>query len=245
MRGWMVGGLIGCSGGGVVADGAATLDEGQLDAAIETWSAATARGPASGIVEYNVGTAWLRRGDAPRAIVHLRAAGARRPRDGAVNHNLALARAELGAVPPPVGLARGWMSVVTPGELAGLGWLVVAVGSGLVFAHARRETEPVWTSAMGLGGLGLVVAGLVTGTIAMRGAADHAAHPVAVVASATAPLRLGPSVDAASETTLRQGSEVRLELQRGDFWLVVDGRTRRGWVAAAALVYPLGFDAVQ
>ncbi|MEN0067538.1 MAG: hypothetical protein AAGA48_35730 [Myxococcota bacterium] len=234
---------LGCAGGGVVADGAAIYDENRVDDAVTTWSEVDEAGPPSGIVLYNIGTAWLRKGDAPQAIAHLRAAGARRPRDGAVNHNLALARAELGAVPPPVGLAAGWMAVVTPGELAALGWLLILLGSGMVVAHVVRanNADPLRRSAAGVGGLGLVLAGLGIGYVAVQGATDHRRHPVAVVAVESTPLRDSPRVDAQSRSRLRLGSEVRLEQQMGDFWLVVDGKERRGWVARAAMVVPLGF----
>jgi len=233
---------LGCGGGGVVPSGAAAWEDNRVDDAIAAWSEAAERGPPSGIVLYDVGTAWLRKGDAPRAIVQLRAAGARRPRDGRVNHNLALARSELGAVPPPVGLAASWMSVVTPGELAAIGWLLIALGSGLVVSHGVRESTPLRRSPLAVSALGMVLGGLFLGLTAAQGAADHRQHPVAVVQVDSTPLRDGPMVDAAARTKLREGSEVRLEQRRGDFWLVVDGRDRRGWVASAALVYPLGFE---
>ncbi|MEM7789553.1 MAG: hypothetical protein AAF594_17675 [Bacteroidota bacterium] len=239
---FLVIGLASCAGRGVVAAGAEAWDANRVDDAIEAWSEVADRGPPSGIVLYDVGTAWLRKGNAARAIVQLRAAGARRPRDGAVNHNLALARAELGAVPPPVELAAGWMSVVTPGELAAIAWLLAALGSGLVSYARLREEGPLHRSSLAASGLGLLLVGLWVGATAVRGAADHREHPIAVVRVATTALRDGPVADASPRTQLRLGSEVRLEQSRGDFWLVVDGRDRRGWVAAAALVYPLGFE---
>ncbi len=243
MRWVLLFGLLGCGGRGVVAAGAERWDANRVEEAITAWSEAADRGPPSGIVDYDIGTAWLRLGDASRAIVHLRAAGARRPRDGSVNHNLALARAELGAVPPPVELAAGWMSAVTPGELAAIGWLVILLGSGLVSAHAwRRPDEPLRRSAPAVSGLLLVGVGLAIGATAVQGAADHRKHPVAVVQVELTPLRDSPAIDSQARTQLRFGSEVRLEQRRGDFWLVEDGRERRGWVAAASLVYPLGFE---
>ncbi|HHO54210.1 MAG TPA: tetratricopeptide repeat protein [Deltaproteobacteria bacterium] len=214
--------------GGVVSDGAAALEEGHLDEAIEIWSAARGgRLRASGIIEYNLGTAWYRKGDWPRAIAHLRAAARLRPRDGAIHHNLALARAELGAVPPPAALPAAWMAVLTPGELGVLGLLLTSLGSVVLVGGrlAGRGRAP---------GLGLLAVGLVVGGISSWGGAQLAWHPIGVIVDGEAILRDAASVNAGERLRLKPGTEVRIERSYGGFLLVIDGRDRRGWLTESA-----------
>ena len=214
---------------GVVDDGANAFEAGQLDQAISAWEAPRDEGArASGIVEYNLGTAWLRKGDAPRAIARLRAAGRLRPRDGAIHHNLALARSELDTVPPAMLLPSAWMSVVTPGELGLLGLLLALLGSGWVVGHRLGRT----TSQ--LPGLGFLTVGLVIGGIASVGSSSLANHPIAVIVDAEAVLRDAPSVNAGERFRLGPGSEVRVDRQYQAFMLIEDGHGRRGWLAAGA-----------
>lgn len=214
--------------GGVVADGAEAFEAGRLDEAIEIWSEAKEGSwRASGIVEYNLGTAWYRKGDWPRAIAHLRAAARLRPRDGAIHHNLALARAELGLVPPPASLPASWMAVLTPGELGVLGLLLTSLGSILLVSGrlAGRGRAP---------GLGLLAVGLVVGGVSSWGGVQLAWHPIGVIVDDEAVLRDAASVNAGERFRLDPGSEFRIERSYGGFALVVDGRGRRGWLAQSA-----------
>ncbi len=234
---------------GAVAEGAAAYDEGRLDEAIEAWGGvADEGGRASGVLSYNLGTAWLRKGDAPRAIAHLRAAARLRPRDGAVHHNLALARSELGVVPPAAPLPAGWMAVVTPGELGLLGLLLTVLGSAwlvhewwqrggrpselLRAGSGDRQVRPV--SPVRAAALALLVGGLLVGGTSAVGAQRLAAHPIAVVVDSEAPVRDDASVNAGVPFRLPLGAEVRVDRTYHGFLLVEDGRGRRGWLAAGA-----------
>ena len=222
---WFVGLVL----AGPVEDGAAAYEGGQLDDAIAHWEAASEGGRASGAVEYNLGTAWLRKGDAPRAIVRLRAAARLRPRDGSVHHNLALARSMLGPTPPAVGLPSPWMSVVTPGELGLLGVLMAALGSLFVVLHELGRGGPGR-----LAGGALLALGVVVGMTAWSGSRALAAHPVAVVVGSEAVLRDSASVNAGERFRLPPGAEVRVERVLRGFMLVQDGHERRGWLAEGA-----------
>ena len=210
-------------------DGTAAFERGDLDAAITAWSKPLEEGHTlSGVAEYNVATAHLRRGDWPRAIVHLRAAGRLRPRDGDVQHNLALARSEVGVVPPAVTLPTVW-EVITPGELGLLGVLLAALGSAALVGW-RFHYGPGWPA-----GGALLAAGLTLGGASTQGAMAVAAHPVAVVVDAPAVLRDAASVSAAERFRLPPGAEIRVERSYTGFLLVEDGRQRRGWVARGAV----------
>lgn len=213
---------------GVVADGAAAFESGQLDQAIGAWEAAG--GSPSGVVEYDLGVARYRQGDRPRAIARFRAAARLRPRDGQVQHNLALTRSELPAgLPAPIDAGPGWTQVTTPGELGLLSLLGVAAGSAVLVASRIRRA--VSRSL----GAGILVVSLAVGAFAAR-AADHAwSHPVAVVVDQEAVLRDAAALGAGERLRLPAGTEVRVERAYGDFLLIEDGRGRRGWVPRNAV----------
>lgn len=220
---------LGVALAGVVGDGAAAFEEGDLDRAIAAWEAAGADGAQrSGVVEYDLGVAYWRKGDLPRSIARLRAAERLRPRDGHVQHNLALARSGLEGVPVPVGPAAVWMQVLAPGEVGLLGLFVTLLGSTVLVAGARSAR---WR-ARGAVVLGV---GLLLGGLGAWGVAEHGAHPVAVVVDQDAVLRDGASVGAGERFRLSPGAEVRVVRSAGDFLLVEDGRGRRGWAARSAV----------
>jgi len=215
---------------GPVGDGASKFDDGSLDDAVTTWEDALSSTP-SGVLLYNLGTAWYRRGDAARAVGYLRAAQRLRPRDGSVHHNLALARSELSGTPAPVDAPVGWGLVATPGELGLLGVLFAGLGSLLVVVGVRRE-------GLTLPGALIIATGVGVGTAATWGAVEQDRHPVGVVVDRPASLRDAASLDGRTRGDLPVGSEVRVERSYGSFLLVEDGRGRRGWVPAGALLVP-------
>ena len=216
-----------------VGEGAAAYREGQLDVATATWEAGLGR-QASGVLMYNLGTVWLRRGDPARAAAYLRGAAALRPRDGSVHHNLALARSELGAVPPPAESAVAWSLVVTPGELGLFSVVLAGIGSAVLLGGLRRDG---WT----LPGATLWVGGVAAGAVASAGAWEQWRHPIAVVVDQPAALRDAASMDGRARVELPVGAEVRIERSYAGFFLVEDGKGRRGWVGDGAVVVPHPF----
>jgi tetratricopeptide (TPR) repeat protein len=218
---------------GVVADGAAAFQEGKLEEATHLWEAGVGASP-SGVLLYDLGTVWYRRGDAARSIAYLRGALRLRPRDGSVHHNLALARAELGVVPPPAESAVPWSLVVTPGELGLFGVLLAGVGSLMVGAGLRRDS---WTAP----GIAALVLGVGVGAVASAGAWQLQWHPVAVVVDQPAALRDAASPRASELGALPVGSEVRVDRRYGGFLLVEDGRGKRGWLPDGAVQLPHAF----
>lgn len=218
---------------GVVSDGALAYDEGRLEEAATIWASGVSR-QASGVLLYDLGTVWYRRGDPARAVAYLRGALALRPRDGAVHHNLALARSELGILPPPVDAPVSWSLVVTPGELGMAGVVLTALGSLALAVGVRREG---WT----LPGTVALVVGLGASGVAGWGAMELWQHPVAVVVDQATSLRDAASADGRARADLPVGTEVRVERRYGGFLLVEDGRGRRGWVADGAVQLPHPF----
>jgi hypothetical protein len=223
-------GLLGCRSP-LVAEGHAAFAEGRLEEAVEIWSAAAA-GEVSGVLAYDLGTAWYRKGDPARAIGWLRTAARLRPRDGNVHHNLSLARADLGTgVPEPVGPPVVWMAFATPGELGILGVLLAAIGSALLVV-GRRVGGFAAGRTLGIGALAV---GMCVGGTAVWGGAVAERRPVAVVLLGDTPVRDGPAIDAGVRFALPAGSEVWVERAQGPFLLLEDGRTRRGWIPADAV----------
>jgi hypothetical protein len=217
---------------GPVGDGADAFEDGRLDEAVAIWEEAMGGAP-SGVLLYNLGTAWYRKGDPPRAVAYLRAAQRLRPRDGSVHHNLALARSELDRVPPPAEGPVAWSLVVTPGELGLLAVLLTGLGSLLLAGGVRQRS---WTGA-GAASWGL---GIALGSVASIGAYRLEAHPIGVVVDAPVALRDAASLQGRPRHDLPVGSEVRVERRYGGFLLVEDGRGRRGWVPDGGVVVPVG-----
>lgn len=216
--------------GGPVADGAAAYEDGDLDGALAAWEEGLGSMP-SGALMYNLGTAWYRRGDHARAVAYLRGAMALRPRDGSVHHNLALARSELGSVPAPAEPAVGWSLVITPGELGLVSAVATGLGSLLLVWGVRREG---WT----VPGVVVLGTGLAVGGVASWGAYAMQAHPIGVVVDRDVSLRDAASLEGRPRVELPVGTEVRVDRSYAGFLLVEDGRSRRGWVADAALQLP-------
>ncbi|MBN2799477.1 MAG: hypothetical protein JXX28_10055 [Deltaproteobacteria bacterium] len=206
----------------IVRQGAARMAEGDVPGARARWCDAATSPLVSAAIDYNLGVAWYREGDAPRALAAWRAARARSPRDPDVAHNLALARARLEGVPAPVGPAVGWLALVTPGEVGGLGAVLLGVASALVGRwRAGRVRARAWAL---VGGLGLAL-----GLVGIHAAWVQVRHPVAVVVDREAVLRAEPAAGAAATGTLPAGSEVRTDGARGEWLLLRSGDGARGW----------------
>jgi hypothetical protein len=217
--------------GGTLSDGADRFSEGDLAGAAAVLMPAAESGWGSGRLHFNLGNVYYRKGELPLAIHHYRAAQRLRPRDGNVHHNLALARSELKGLPDPVGLPSTWMSLVTVGELAVLGWLSTTVGSVWVVAWFRRKQ----TLALALPGAALVGVGLGIGAMSLQGVWTLHRHPVAVVTSPSALVRDAARTDGEERFRLAPGSEVSVIRGLDPFLLVEDGEGRRGWVSVSAV----------
>jgi len=224
---WLVVSL--CAFGAPLDEGVVAFEEGRLQAAVTSWEEIPSQNR-GWVVSYNLSLAKYRQGEIGEAIGLLREAKRRHPRAARVHHNLAYLRSELDAVPRPVGEVRPWLDLLTVGEL-GLGSGVLGL-LGLVGVWRRRRdgtlgpTRP-WWAAWGMGLLGLWIASQAA-VLANR-------QPVAVVTASEVVLRDTPALDGVSRAELGLGSEVRLVQRRGDWCLIEDGRSRRGWVSKHSL----------
>ena len=217
--------------GGTLSDADDRFTEGDLDGAVALLEPVADGGWGSGKLHFNLGNVYYRKGDIPRAIAHYRAAQRLRPRDGHVHHNLALARSELKGLPDPVDLPSAWMSLVTPGELATLGFLSTSAGMIWVVAWYRRRDR----MGLALPGLSGVALGLVMASAGAWGLWEAQQHPVAVVVAEGALVRDAARTDGAERFRLAPGAEVSVVRALGAFLLVEDGDGRRGWMSVSVL----------
>lgn len=235
---WPLLALLACHGP-AVTEGAAFYEQNEYDRSISTLESIDSP---SATALYDLGNAWYRKGDPARAIAAWRAAQQLSPRNGDIVHNLALARSQIQGVPDPVPPPRAWMDVMTPGEIVTLAACILAFAS---FGAVRRgrirpqtpsadEQVSLWLAPWLLLWLG----GAALGAIGWSGARAAAAHPVAVVIEAEAPVRDEPTAEAKSVYTLPAGTEVSVERHQGPFLLVVDSDKRRGWLTEGAVALP-------
>lgn len=222
---------LGIAGASPLEEGASLLQQGDADAAVALW-ASVPGSERSGQLDYDLALARYMQGDLARSIGHLRATLRHRPRDADAHHNLAFVRSKLEPVPPPVGVPRVWMSVVTPNEL-GLAGLCLGFGALLWGWRRRRGGELVhtWAEFWVLWGVGLALS-----AVAMEGQRAGDRHPVAVVVGQETAPRDAPHVEGDRLFVLGLGSEVRMVTRRGHWCLIEDGRHRRGWVSTGTLM---------
>lgn len=211
---------------GAYADGLRAFDEGRLEEAAAAWEAARAEGVPSAAIERGLGrVAWAQE-DPARAVAHWRAAARLRPRDADIHHDLALARARLERVPPPVGEPVWWFALATPVEVGLLGALALALASGL--AVRWRGGAGGWLGPVAAGAVGLGLAGA-----SAWGMWAEASAPVAVVVGAPAVAREAARPDAAERASFPPGTELRVERRLGDFALMWAANGKGGWVPLA------------
>jgi len=205
--------------------------EGELDAAVAVMQPIADGGWGSGRLHFNLGNVYYRKGDLPEAIRHYRTAQRLRPRDGNVHHNLALARSELKGLPDPASLPASWMSLVTAGELALLGWVLASIGTLWVVVWYRRNRR----SGLGLPGGLLVILGLGLASVSAVGVCEARQHPIAVVVHPDALVRDAARTDGGERFRLAPGAEVAGVRVLGRFLLIEDGDGRRGWISVSAV----------
>jgi hypothetical protein len=215
-------------GRAAVAAGVAAAEAEDWDAALGHLLPRTATRP-SATALYDAGTVWYRRGDPTRALACWRAAREHAPRSDDLAHDIALARAELPHATEPVPAPRGWMEVITPGELGGT---VVLLWLALSWAAPRTR------SARDLVALAAAMAcATALSLVALDGRAAQRSAPVGVTLD-EAVVRDAPELEAGERFVLGRGAELRAERRRGPFVLVTDGLGRRGWVLSEILALP-------
>lgn len=222
MRVWLLGARLALADPGLEA-----YDQGDLLAARDAW--ATDQELARAETAYNLGNVWFRLEEPAQAVAWYRRALTRLPRQADVQHNLAVARAALPSPLPPAESKASWLGLLTVGEWASLATLCGGLGSvGLLVGLWRRTA--LRTAAL------LWSAGALAGVLAAVGAWEELAHPIVVVVEADLPSRDLPDPQAKPSGSWPAGAELWVVHRAEGYWLVEDGRGRRGWVSSRGVL---------
>ncbi len=206
--------------------------DGDIAGAIAAFEGAELTGWNSGMLHYNLGTAYLALGRYGEAILHFERARKLTPEDEAINRNVRIARERAGltqeAASPirlfanrlaGIGGANAWLA---------FGWILYVCLMGLISLRVWTRRDENWLSRTILG---LVPVTLLVLLIACSAWWSTRA-PTGVVLSEDAELRALPSLDAASRGTLHPGQIVRIRETRGDWQEVRLKGGDRGWLSA-------------
>lgn len=209
--------------------------DGDLAGAIAAFRGAEATGWRSGMLQYNLGSAYLSLERFGPAILHLERARRLMPGNEAATHNLRIARERAGIASEsasPFG--------VLSSRVAGMGgpqvWLIFGlllynVVIGLIgFRFWRRRTD-AWSRRAITVLVPVTVAVLAIGFSAWGGARTQDG----IIMSENAQLRTLPSSEAASRGSLEPGQLVHLTEARGDWQSVQLPGGARGWLPSRAV----------
>lgn len=213
--------------------GAETYAQGQYARAIDHYEAIRAAGYASGALDHNLATAYVRL-DRPGAAVQFYEAARRAGVAGArIEHNLRYLRrttgvGEAGRTPAP---ALAQMAAGTPVLwLFGGGLLLLCVG-GTVWGARGNDRSPVGNGSV----WGSVVAGGLCVLLALGASYGQTADRPAVVLVDTVTLRSAPSTTAPTDTTLGEGTLLQVKRRTGRWTAVRAPNAREGWVPTRTL----------
>lgn len=213
----------------VAADFTAANDlyaQGKFAAAAATYERILQTGGQSPALLFNCGNAEFKAGHLGRAISAYRRAEQLTPRDAELRANLAFVRTQVPGATVRESRWRTWLGALTLNE----GAVLTAVIFWVLFALlAARQLRPALIPR--LRGATRLAAALTMLSAAALGlqAAGHFYSPVAVVTAGEAAGRTGPLDDAQTAFTARDGAELRVLDQHGDWVQAADGAGRIGW----------------
>ncbi len=203
-------------------------ERGKYSQAAAAYQKMIESGRVSAAVYFNLGNAWFKAGQTGRAIFAYRRAEMLSPRDPDIRANLQFARNQAaGGASAPGWRWRRWLDRLTLNEWT----LAAAVAFGLLFIvlTARQIWPRLRKSGSGLPiALAAVCAGLVG--CAAWAAEARLAEQLCVVVVPEAVVRLGPLDEAQSAFTVRDGAELTVLDQKGDWLEVGDAAKRIGWL---------------
>lgn len=208
--------------------------QGRYERAVEVYQGLLENGYASAALYHNLGNAHVRIGRVGPAIRYYEKARRLRPDDPSVRHNLTYVRQQEGL---PIGgfPRRGLEAVVSrwsPLTLFLGGWLVLTAGLiGAVFGDRpawlrRRRRTVVW----GAVGIGMLLVSVAFATSYMQAEVQHA-----VVIVERAGLRPTPDAATPRDTTVGEGTMLRIESRRTGWTQVRLANRSTGWMPAEAL----------
>jgi tetratricopeptide (TPR) repeat protein len=209
-------------------------EQGRFAEAAAAYEKILAGGRGSAAVHFNLGNALFKAGHVGKAIVSYRLAEQIAPRDADIRANLQFARnsVEGGASRRPERW-RSWLERLTLDE-----WTVLATGSYWIWlvllalgqwrSDAAKTLRGYTATA---GGTALTLA-LCLG-ISLYGSARA---QTAIVVSPEAVVHYGPLDESQKSYTARDGTELTVVDQKGDWVQVLDGANRSGWLRRDQIV---------
>ena len=199
---------------------------GRYEAAAHRYHEILDRGFVSPELYYNLGTVYLAGGDPGRAVLSFRRAWHLGSRDAGLARNLGVALQRCGARAPSEGPLLAASHLLRASEWAGLALAAYWIGLGtLVLRRWRQSIAPVMPAAALI--LSLALAGFAYARF------SESRHE-AVVITGPQDVRLAPTPNARSTTSLPEGSVVRI-VYRGGEWVRVTCGEQNGWIPAASV----------
>lgn len=206
--------------------------EGKFTEAAGAYERILGAGYVSPALYFNLGNAFFKSGQIGRAIAAYRRAEQLSPRDPDLRANLQFARNQ---VQGPTLRASRWerlLGTLSLNEWTWLGagalWLTFALLTVRQLRPALARSLKNWAFAAG----GVAVLLIVCLALVFAGSSKSKA---AIVAAPEAAVRTGPLDGSPNAFTARDGAELRVLDQKGD-WLEVTDGTRRGWVKLTQVI---------
>lgn len=222
---------------GLFERGSEEYQQGDYEAAVESFTGVLDAGYDDPIVHYNLANAWFKSGHLGMAIYHYRRAHALAPRDEDIRANLdyarflALDRVEETA--PATDLkVEGWLDRITAFEVLRIAtalWVLAALAG--ILGQLLPAAGRAWRRAC------ITFACVWVGTVVLAWVVHHraTASSEAVVLAGEARVRSGPASTFDVAFVLHEGAEVVVEGERGTWTEISLPGELRGWVDSKAL----------
>jgi tetratricopeptide (TPR) repeat protein len=234
--------ILFCPGYVSAEDAAAAFDaanklysEGKFVEAAGAYEKILGAGHVSPALYYNLGNAFFKSGQIGRAIAAYRQAEEISPRDPDLRANLQFARNQVQGPTLRKREWQRWLGTLSLNEWtwlsAGAIWLTFGLLTARQFRPSLGRSLQNWTFASG------AIAALSVVCVALAVAAS-ASRTTAIVIAPEAAVRSGPFEESPNAFTARDGAELRVLDQKGDWLQVTDGTRRVGWVKDDAALVP-------
>lgn len=203
-------------------------EQGNYPQAAKLYEAIAREGKVSAPLYFNLGNAYYKAGEVGEAVAAYLKANKLAPRDNAIRSNLRLARQQVGESTPAARTLWGRLSLnewsLLTAALLALFFLLLAL------KQFRPKIKILWPATI------VILLSLVSG-IGLAAAAQEALFvKSSVVSVPEAVVRRGPFEESAASFTAREGAELTIVDQQGDWVQVMDSRNRAGWLPRAQLI---------
>jgi len=207
--------------------------EGRFAEAAGAYAQILQAGQASSAIYFNLGNACFKSGQMGRAIAAYREAEKVSPRDPDLRANLQFARYQVQGPTLRPGQLERWLGSLNLNEWSWLTaaaiWLTFALLTARQLRPALVRSLKSWTLIAGL------IAVLLIGCCGMAFASTFTTR-TAIMIVPEAAVRSGPFEESPNAFTARDGAELRVLDQKGEWLQVTAGARRVGWVKSEAVV---------